>query len=60
MDDSGRSVSAELDYQLAARYFASAFEHCERLPVRDERSLLRDILSDYRSACRWSILSARI
>jgi hypothetical protein len=26
MDDSERSVSAELDYQLAARYFASAFD----------------------------------
>jgi hypothetical protein len=39
MDDRERSVSAE----LAARYFASAFEHCERLPVRDQRSLLRDI-----------------
>ena len=43
MDDRNRSVGEELDYQLAARYFASAFEHCERLPVRDQRSLLRDI-----------------
>jgi hypothetical protein len=43
MDDRERSVSAELDYQLATRYFASALEHCERLPVRDQRSLLRDI-----------------
>ena len=43
MDDRERSVSAELDYQLVSRYFASAFEHCERLPVRDQRSLLRDI-----------------
>ena len=29
MDDRERSVSAELDYQLATRYFASALEHCE-------------------------------
>jgi hypothetical protein len=35
MDDRERSVSDELDYQLAARYFASAFEHCERLPPAD-------------------------
>jgi hypothetical protein len=43
MSDSNRSVSAELDYQLAAGYFASAFEHGGRLPVRDQRSLLRNI-----------------
>jgi len=43
MDDHERSVSAELDYELATRYFASAFEHCERLPVRDQRLLLREI-----------------
>jgi hypothetical protein len=43
MNDDKRSVAAELDYQLAAGYFASAFEHCGRLPVRDQRLLLRDI-----------------
>ena len=43
MDDRERSVSEELDYQLAARYFASAFEHCDRLPVEDQQSLLREI-----------------
>jgi hypothetical protein len=37
------AFSEELDYQLATRYFASAFEHCERLPIRDQRSLLRDM-----------------
>jgi hypothetical protein len=46
MDDSERSVSAELDYQLAARYFASAFEHCERLPAGDQQSLLREISNE--------------
>jgi hypothetical protein len=35
MDDRERSVSEELDYQLAARYFASALEHCARLPAAD-------------------------
>jgi len=43
MDDQRRSVGEELDYQLAARYFASAFEHCERLPAEDQQSLLREI-----------------
>jgi hypothetical protein len=43
MDDRERSVSDELDYQLAARYFASAFEHCERLPPADQQSLLGEI-----------------
>jgi hypothetical protein len=41
MDDRERSVSEELDYQLAARYFASALEHCARLPAADQQSLLR-------------------
>jgi geranylgeranyl pyrophosphate synthase len=43
MDDRERSVSEELDYQLATRYFASAFEHLDRLPAEDQRSLLREI-----------------
>ena len=43
MDDNKRSVGEELDYQLAARYFASAFEHCARLPAADQQSLLREI-----------------
>jgi hypothetical protein len=43
MDENKRSVSEELDYQLATRYFASAFEHCERLRTADQRSLLREI-----------------
>ena len=43
MDENKRSVSEELDYQLAARYFASAFEHCDRLPPADQHSLLREI-----------------
>ena len=40
MDDRERSVSEDLDYQLAARYFASALEHCARLPAADQQSLL--------------------
>jgi hypothetical protein len=43
MDDRERSVGAELDYQLATRYFASALEHCAKLPVTDRRSLLQHI-----------------
>jgi hypothetical protein len=43
MDDRERSVSAELDYQLATRYFASAFEHFDQLPAEDQQSLLREI-----------------
>jgi hypothetical protein len=43
MDDRERSVGEELDYQLATRYFASAFEHCDRLPPADQQSLLREI-----------------
>jgi hypothetical protein len=43
MDDGERSVGQELDYQLAARYFASAFEHCERLPAGDQQSLLQEV-----------------
>ena len=43
MDDRERSVSAELDYQLATRYFASAFEHFDRLPADDQQSLLQEI-----------------
>jgi hypothetical protein len=43
MDDRKRSVGEELDYQLAARYFASAFEHCARLPAADQQSLLSEI-----------------
>jgi hypothetical protein len=43
MDDRERSVSAELDYQLATRYFASAFEHFDRLPAEDQQSLLQEI-----------------
>ena len=43
MDDRERSVGEELDYQLATRYFASAFEHCERLPPADQQSLLQEI-----------------
>jgi hypothetical protein len=43
MDDRERSVSEELDYQLAARYFASAFEHCDRLLIEDQQSLLGEI-----------------
>jgi hypothetical protein len=41
--DQQRSVAAELDYELATRYFASAFEYCGKLPVGDRRSLLRNI-----------------
>jgi hypothetical protein len=43
MDDRERSASEELDYQLATRYFASAFERCERLSAADQQSLLRKI-----------------
>jgi hypothetical protein len=43
MDDHKRSVGEELDYQLATRYFASAFEHCQRLSAADQQSLLKDI-----------------
>ena len=43
MDDRERSVSEELDYQLATRYFASAFEHFDRLPADDQQSLLQEI-----------------
>ena len=43
MDDRERSVSEELDYQLATRYFASALEHCARLPAADQQLLLREI-----------------
>jgi hypothetical protein len=43
MDENKRSVSEELDYQLAGRYFAFALEHCDRLPVEDQQSLLREI-----------------
>ena len=43
MDDRERPVSAELDYQLATRYFASAFEHFDRLPADDQQSLLQEI-----------------
>jgi hypothetical protein len=32
-----------LERSLAARYFAFAFEHREKLPVGDRRSLLKDI-----------------
>jgi len=46
MDENKRSVSEELDYQLAGRYFASAFEHCDRLPVEDQQSLLREISNE--------------
>ena len=51
MDDRERSVSEDLDYQLAARYFASALEHCARLPAADQQSLLRRLPS---SGDRWS------
>jgi hypothetical protein len=30
-------------YQLATRYFASAFAHFDRLPAEDQQSLLREI-----------------
>jgi hypothetical protein len=43
MDEHKRSVGEELEYQLATRYFASAFEHCDRLPVEDQQSLLGEI-----------------
>jgi hypothetical protein len=43
MDDRERSVSEELDYRLATRYFASAFEHFDRLPADDQQSLLQEI-----------------
>ena len=43
MDDHERSAAEELDYQLATRYFASAFEHCDRLPTEDQQLLLREI-----------------
>ena len=43
MDDRKRSVGEELDYQLATRYFASAFEHCTQLPAADQQALLRQI-----------------
>jgi hypothetical protein len=43
VDDRKRPVGEELDYQLATRYFASAFEHCERLSAADQQSLLKDI-----------------
>ena len=43
MDENKRSVSEELDYQLATRYFASAFEHFDRLPAEHQQSLLGEI-----------------
>jgi hypothetical protein len=43
MEKNKRSVSEELDYQPATRYFASAFEHCDRLPTEDQQSLLGEI-----------------
>ena len=43
MDDHERSAAEELDYQLATRYFASAFEHFDRLPAEDQQLLLREI-----------------
>jgi hypothetical protein len=43
VNDRKRSVGEELDYQLAVRYFASAFEHCERLPAAGQQSLLSEI-----------------
>jgi geranylgeranyl pyrophosphate synthase len=43
MDERKRSPAEELDYQLATRYFASAFEHFDRLPADDQQSLLREI-----------------
>jgi hypothetical protein len=43
VNDRKRSVGEELEYQLAVRYFASAFEHCERLPAADQQSLLSEI-----------------
>jgi hypothetical protein len=43
MDDGKRSVGEELDFQLATRYFASAFEHCQRLSAADQQLLLNDI-----------------
>jgi hypothetical protein len=43
MDEHKRSPAEELDYQLATRYFASAFEHFDRLPADDQQSLLREI-----------------
>ena len=43
MDEHKRSAAEELDYQLATRYFASAFEHFDRLPADDQQSLLQEI-----------------
>ena len=43
MNDHEHSAAEELDYQLATRYFASAFEHFDRLPAEDQQSLLREI-----------------
>ena len=43
MDEHERSAAEELDYQLATRYFASAFEHFDRLPADDQQSLLQEI-----------------
>jgi hypothetical protein len=43
MDDRERSAAEELDYQLATRYFASAFEHFDRLPAEDQQALLQEI-----------------
>jgi hypothetical protein len=34
MDDHERSAAEELDYQLAARYFASALEDFDRLHAK--------------------------
>jgi hypothetical protein len=43
VDEQKRSAIAELDYQLATRYFASAFEHCEKLSTADQRAILNDL-----------------
>ena len=43
MDDRQRSIVDELGYQLAVRYFDSAFEACKQLPAADQQLLLKDV-----------------
>jgi hypothetical protein len=38
-----RSILEQLEYDLAVRYFASAFEACERLPTVDQQLVLKDV-----------------
>jgi len=43
MGDRKRSFGEALEYRVAVRRFASAFEACEHLPLSDRQLLLKDI-----------------